>query len=165
MNLGLKIVLVLALVAAGWHSAGPIGLAFVAPAIGVAFSKNLIEFWESAVRAMRKHAYEGDERVYKFGFVQLRMVMRHGRPWFAAHEVCGALGYEDVDEAIRHLAASEHEGIGGSRIPYLPEAAVDKLAARSRHPDAVRFRIWFERDVMYPIKRAREQADTGRTQT
>jgi hypothetical protein len=155
VELAFKIVAVGALVALGWHYAGLIGLVLTSPAIGLAFSRNLIEAWVKVVGALRKRAFEGDVRVYRFGYIQVRMIMRHGRPWFTASDVCEALGYDDVPDAIRNLAAGEWEGVGGRQESYLSEGAVEKLARRSRHGDAARFGVWFERDVMFPIRRAR----------
>lgn len=84
MGLAFKIIAVGALIAVGWHYAGLIGFVLSAPAIGLAFSKNLVEARERIVGALRKRAFEGDVRVYRFGYIQVRMIMRHGRPWFTA---------------------------------------------------------------------------------
>jgi prophage antirepressor-like protein len=136
-------------------------IVLASPVIGVAFARPLVEFWESYVRRTRKHAYEGDDRVFRFGYNEVRMVMWHGGPWFVASEVCSALGYDDVKEATRHFAAAERATVEGRNGLWLSEAGVEKLAQRSRHPRAREFRLWFEREVMHPFRlaRAKEKAD------
>jgi len=156
-----RVLCVTLFVGAGWYFEGPIGLAMAAPVVGIACSKPLIELAEELVRWLRLRAYRGDERVYRFGRRDVRMFLWHGRPWFSARAVCSALGYEDVDVTIRHLGATRHESAGRCSEPYLSEFAVAKLGARSRHPEAIAFRIWFERDVMYPLHRARARVALG----
>lgn len=135
------------------------------PAIGVAFAKPLIEFWEWYVRSAREHAYEGDDRVFRFGYNEVRMVLWHGGPWFVASEVCTALGFDDVEEATQHFPAAECAAIEGRGGLWLSEAGVEKLARRSRDSRAREFRLWFEREVMHPFRlaRAKEQADREAT--
>lgn len=116
----------------------------------------VVALFEDLGMFLRERAYAGDVRVYRFGIVEVRMIMKRGVPWFSANAVCHALGYEDMDAAIRHLSAIRHQSKDGRTGLYLSETAVEKLAERSRHLDANRFRVWFEREVMFQIRRARE---------
>jgi hypothetical protein len=166
MSVPWRIVSVVAIFAAAYFIGGGglgglILMVLAVPAIGVVFAKPLVEFWEWYVRSARKHAYEGDDRVFRFGYNEVRVIMWHGGPWFVASEVCNALGFQDVEVAVRHFPAAECATIEGRSGLWLSEAGVEKLAQRSRHPRAREFRVWFGREVMHPFRlaRAKEQGD------
>lgn len=162
MSLSWRIPAVVAILAAAYLiGGGGVGslilVVLASPVIGVAFSKPLIELWEAYVRRTRKHAFEGDDRVFRYGYHEVRMVLWHGGPWFKASEVCTALGYDDVELATRHFPAGACATIEGRGERWLSETGVEKLAERSRHPRAREFRLWFEREVMHPFRLAREK--------
>ena len=161
MSVALRIAAVLATLTLAYLIGGLILLVIASPVIGVAFSKPIIEFWGWYLRWARRRAYEGDDRVFRFGYHEVRTVMWHGGPWFMASEVCNALGHENVEEATRHFPPTECASIPGRSEFWLSDAGVEKLARRSRHPRAREFRLWFEREVMHPFRRVRVREEAS----
>ena len=115
----------------------------------------LFQLWEWWIGKAEAHAVQREERLYRFGYSDIRMRMVGERPWFAAADVGGALELADVRDETRHFDVTWCDVIGDGNELYLSEAGVMALAGRSRHPDARQFRIWFEREVMFPLNRAR----------
>jgi prophage antirepressor-like protein len=114
----------------------------------------IVELWCWFVAKAEEHAVRRDERIYRFGYTDIRMLMVDGNPWFAADDVGGALGFANVSEETR-LFDVAHCNFVGDEL-YLSAAGVAVLMGLSRHPDARSFRLWFEREVMIPLNRARE---------
>ena len=146
--------------AAAYAVAGPstlvlIAIVMCAPVIALVVPE-LFELWEWWIGRAEAHAVQRDERIYRFGYADIRMRMAGRNPWFAAADVCGALGLADIREEIRYFDVTRCDVMGEGGEWYLSEAAVIALAERSRHPDARSFRIWFEREVMFPFERARK---------
>jgi hypothetical protein len=141
------------IVPASWLLAGPVGLAWSSWAV-LLIAPEIVELWCWFVAKAEAHAVRRDERIYRYGYTDIRMLMVGGNPWFAAADVGSALGLTDVDEETRHFDVAHCNFVGGEL--YLSEAGVAILMGLSRHPDARSFRIWFEREVMFPLNRARE---------
>lgn len=124
-------------------------VALIAPEIVALFGW----FW----RKGREHAYEMGENdaIYTYDLVNIHMRMQDDLPWFVAHEVGWALDIRDIRPVIDRFAADERGEIGRDRELCLSEKGVMRLIDSSRNPDARRFRLWFERSVMFQIKRKR----------
>jgi len=123
-------------------------LALIAP--------ELVEFWSWFAGKAEQRAVQREERIFRFGYTDIRMLMVGQNPWFAADDIASALGLADLDHQVKHFDAHKCDVVGKENERYLSEAGVMTLIGRSRHPDARSFRIWFEREVMFPLKRARE---------
>ena len=146
--------------AAIYAVAGPatpvlIAIVMCAPVIALVVPE-LFQLWEWWIGKAEAHAVQRDERIYRFGYTDIRMLMAGKNPWFAAADVGDALGLADIREEIRYFDVTRCDVMGEGGERYLSEAAVIALAERSRHPDARSFRIWFEREVMFPLDRARK---------
>lgn len=124
-------------------------VALIAPEIVALFGW----FWDKG----REHAYEMGENdaIYTYDHVNIHMRMLGRFPWFVAHEIGWALDIKDIRPAIERFGAHERDEIGEDRELCLSEKGVLRLIESSRHPDARRFRLWFERSVMFAIKRKR----------
>lgn len=111
-------------------------------------------FWDKG----REHAYDmgENERLYTYDTVNIHMRMQGKFPWFVAHEVGWALEIKDIRPAIEKFGVGERDEIGEDRALCLSEKGVLRLIDASRNPDARRFRLWFEREVMFAIRRRRD---------
>jgi len=96
--------------------------------------------------------------LYTFDMVNIHMRMQGEFPWFLARDIGWALDIKDIRPAIEGFGAHERSEIGADSALCLSEKGVLRLINSSRHPQARRLRLWFERDVMFPIQRKREQA-------
>jgi prophage antirepressor-like protein len=71
--------------------------------------------------------------------------------------VCKALGFDDVQYAIRHYATTDYQIFGVKKEPFLSESGVQKLASLSRHADAPAFQKWFESEVLATLPKTRRR--------
>src|SRR5688572_16491778 len=77
--------------------AGPAALlVFLAP-VFLFFGKDVVRLWEWAYARAKSHAYRTDERVYRYGYVPVRMLMTGQIPWFAAADVGRALNMPGIE--------------------------------------------------------------------
>jgi len=120
----------------------------------------LFQLWEWFVGKAEEHAVDRDERIYRFGYTDIRMLMVGENPWFAAADVGSALGFADVDQETKRFDVTQCDIVSDEL--YLSEAGVMTLIGRSRHRDTRSFKIWFEREVMFPLNRAREARERER---
>ena len=137
-------------------------IAVAAPLVAIIFTSDIMNFFSAAVQFLRKQAYAGDARVFRYGYNQIRMITQHNRTWFAAKPVCDALGYADVLHAIRHYATTtDHSLHGVKKEAFLSETGVRRLAELSRHADAKSFLRWFEREVVAALEIERRGVQTA----
>ena len=129
------------------------------PAV-VLIAPEVVEFWSWFVGKAEEHAVNRDERIYRFGYTDIRMLMVGENPWFAGADVGSALGFADIDQETRLFDVAKCSFIGD--VLYLSEAGVMTLIGQSRHRDTWSFKIWFEREVMFPLSRAREARERER---
>ncbi len=120
----------------------------------------MVEFWSWYARKAEEHAVDREERIYRFGYTDIRMLMVGEKPWFAAADVGSALGFADVDQETRLFDVTRCDIVNGEI--YLSEAGVRTLIEHSRHRDTRSFKVWFDREVMFPLNRAREQERKAR---
>ena len=143
-----KILIAVALIGPGIYLQEPILMVLTAPIAAVIFSPDILNFCIGSVRAMRHHAFKSDTRVFQFGYYQVRLIEWRGHPWFSAIPVCGALGHRDVEAAINYYATTDYCVYGAKKEQFLTAHGVLRLAELSRHPDAAKFRHWFENEVL-----------------
>ena len=120
----------------------------------------LFQLWEWWIGKAEEHAVQRDERIYRFGYTDIRMLMVGENPWFAAADVGSALGFADVGEETKRFDVTKCDFV--SNELYLSEAGVITLIGHSRHRDTRSFKTWFEREVMFPLNRAREARERER---
>ena len=114
----------------------------------------VVEFWSWWVGKAEEHAVDREERIYRFGYTDIRMLMMGEKPWFTAADVGSALGFADVDQETKLFDVTRCDIVNGEL--YLSEAGVRILIEHSRHRDTRSFKVWFDREVMFPLNRARE---------
>jgi hypothetical protein len=129
----------------------------LAPLAAVMFTRDVMNFFSGTTYAMRKHAFDSDARVFKYGYTQMRVIMYRNRAWFEAAPVCAALGYADVQKSIRHYATTEYCIRGVKKEPFLSESGVRRMAAISRHGDAPSFLRWFDNEVLTTLENTRRR--------
>lgn len=90
----------------------------------------------------------------------VRTLLVDGEPWFVAADVCTALGYSRIADALRipdadDLATHFVRGDDGLERPgqILNEAALYSLILRSNRPEAKAFKRWVTHDVLPSIRK------------
>jgi BRO family, N-terminal domain len=149
--------------AVSYKGGGPeIALAAVllAPVIGAMFARDVMSLFGGSAYALRKHAFDSDARVFKYGYTQIRMIMYRNRAWFEAAPVCAALGVRDTERSIRHYATTEYCVRGTKKEPFLSESGVRRMAEISRHAEAPAFLRWFDKEVLTTLEKSRRRMKT-----
>lgn len=96
---------------------------------------------------------------------QVRTVTEKGETWFAARDVCAALGIGWTGATLKNIPVSWQgllsfnipstgkRGGGNQRLKVISEAAVYKLAFRSNKPEADAFTNWVASEVLPAIRK------------
>lgn len=129
-----------------------------APAIALV-APEIVELFPWLWGRGRAHVYEPGEndRMYTYGLVNIWMRMQGEIPWFVARDIANALGVKNLDDAVEKMGTTEKLVFESDGALCLSEKGVIRLASSSRNPDAPKFRIWFEREVMFPIRKRSER--------
>lgn len=158
MMLVLKLALAAGLIYWLYRSGEIAAIAVVAPLLGILFTRDVMNLFGGSYYIMRKRAYGGDARVFKYGYsTQIRMIMHRNRAWFEAKPVCEALGHRDVERTIRHYATTEWCVYGRKKETFVSESGVRRLAEISRHPEAPAFLRWFDNEVLSTLEKTRRR--------
>ena len=128
-----------------------------APAVALV-APEIVEIFPWLARKGREHVYEPGEndRMYTYGLVNIWMRMQGEIPWFVARDIANALRVEGIESRVEKFATSEKCIMEADGELCLSEKGVLRLASGTRTHDAPKFRLWFEREVMFPIRRLQE---------
>jgi hypothetical protein len=140
-----------------WDDLGLIGVVFSVPVWGVAFARPILEGVEVIRGKLRKDAigeWEGTQYVYER--FNLRGYFIGEEIWFDAGDLLAVFGKKPAAWMDKRFTAGEFGVIPGLRQKGFSTSGVLKLAAMTVHPEAGKFRVWFERAVMLPLSRKRE---------
>ncbi|CAB3783380.1 BRO-N domain-containing protein [Pararobbsia alpina] len=96
---------------------------------------------------------------FNFEGKDVRVIERDGEPWFVGSDVCDVLEIAKVDSALRGLDADEKgthtvSTLGGAqRVGIISEPGLYALLAKSRKPEARRFKRWVTSKVLPAIRK------------
>ena len=96
---------------------------------------------------------------FSFKNMQVRIVVKDGEPWFAAHDVAVALEYRDAHNLTRILKGEEkgtHKvgGCGGKQsLLVINEKGLYRAIFNSRKPEALAFQDWVFGEVLPAIRK------------
>ncbi len=142
-----------------WRLFGAAGIVFVEPLFGVAFARPLIELAATAFRTMR-HAnwrhVEGRHYAYRGRPVSV-VEDADGQRWIRLGDVRAIVGFTASDGA---LAIAYPDGLCRIGRPVEPHIGAEALLVhlgKERGPEAIRLRVWVEREIAFPARRERER--------
>ena len=98
-------------------------------------------------------------KVFKKEDFEIRVIEKDGEPWFIARDVCNALGYADVETALRKLDEDEkllrkiHASGQMRTVSIISESGMYTLIMRSSKPTAKEFRRWVTGEVLPSIRK------------
>jgi hypothetical protein len=152
---------VIAVVALVSFSRGHIeqGLGLV-PAL-LLISPEIMGSWGWLSRRWRARVYRTDdnERFYLYRLTNIRARDEGAMVWFVARHIGDALEMKDFDRALASLPAAHKRRFGGDL--FVSESGVLKLIEASRNPEAGKFKLFFTREIMFPIQKQREHSKSG----
>ena len=100
-------------------------------------------------------------RIARFSFknMQVRVVIKDGEPWFAAHDVAVALEYRDASNMTR-LLKDDEKGLykvgtlgGEQSLLFINEKGLYRAIFNSRKPEALAFQDWVFGEVLPAIRK------------
>ena len=142
-----------------WRMFGTTGLVFVAPLFGVAFARPLIELAATAFRAMR-HAnwrhVEGHHYAYRGRSIGV-IEDADGQRWIRLGDIRAIVGFTASDGALGIAYPEGLRRIGRPIEPYIGAEALLVHLGKERGPEAIRLRLWVEREIAFPARRERER--------
>jgi hypothetical protein len=148
---------------AGWKLLGTPGLAaaivLTAPVIGIALAKPLLGLLEKSVELTKAIAYkdiEGRHFEYKGRTIDVREDLTGAR-WLRVDDVRKIV--PDLPQP-RTLQNTMPDGLGyleSPRILRISAAALDDYLKKSHAQPSLRFRVWLQREVIYPSRQSRHR--------
>ena len=108
---------------------------------------------------------------FNFGAFPVRVISHDKQQWFAATDVCAALGIKNHRDSLMHLDEDEKgvvssDTLGGiQNISVVNESGLYALVLRSRKPEARKFAKWVTSEVLPSIRQNgsyTKQPDTRR---
>lgn len=133
-----------------YRQIGPTTMMLTLPLWGAALARPIIEGVPALLRwAGHLHLQAWDGRYYEFDGRQVRVVTIGETLWFAEPDVVAILG--GTPEALRSkVGRNEYGPLGEGRLMGFPEQALRRLLNGDASPQALRFRLWMEREVIFP---------------
>lgn len=152
------IVVYLAVVHLGAFALFPVAGAIVVLVYVLDAPQAIFSALDAARRKVRGVEHDGRHDWYGFRGTTLRLYFDEGgKPWIAVKEIAQVLEIKDVAEALRHYGRAEFAAQSfASDEQCLSEAGLRRLLKYSQHRDAHALLLWFEREVMLPLRRRRE---------
>lgn len=96
---------------------------------------------------------------FSFKNMQVRIVVKDGEPWFAAHDIAVALEYRDAEGLTRLLKEREkgtHKVLtcgGAQALRIINEKGLYRGIFNSRKPEALAFQDWVFGEVLPAIRK------------
>jgi hypothetical protein len=122
-------------------------------------SPEIMGSWGWLSRRWQAQVYRTDdnERFYLYRLTNIRARDEGAMVWFVARHIGDALEMKDLDRALAGVPAAHKKRFGGDL--FVSESGVTRLIEMSRHPDAGKFKLFFTREIMFPIQKQRGHAN------
>lgn len=160
VNLTLRVVICVGVTWVGVVLLGLIGYPLTAPIWGLMLAKPIVEFFPAFGRLIHWHAHhEWEGKTYKYNGRHLRVYFDGDHAWFVAKDVLRVLDKKEESWLDTRFARDEYDVIPARRDKGFSPEGVVKLTHISGHPEAAKFRLWFERAVVYTLARQKAARD------
>lgn len=163
--IALRLLLCAAVIMPVWWWVGPAGLALTAPLVGVALARPLLDLISQTRALIRERAYAATEgRHYAYKGVPIDVLEGvDGHRWLRVSDVRRLVPGLASDAALAKAHAERLLRRGAPPTAYLQDDALLQQLAGASAPATLRFRLWVERDIVFPARRLRgERTDLGR---
>lgn len=143
----------------GWRVNGSLGLVVTVPLWGVLLARPIIDLVGELRHGIRTAAWRPVQgRHFAYHGVPLQVLEDDWhRRWIRAADVRRIVGFTASDGA---LALSYPDGwrmLGTPPQPHFSDEALLAHLAKESSPQALKFRHWAERDIVFPARRLRER--------
>ena len=160
-SIALRLIVCIGVTWAGVMLMGLVGLAMTAPIWGVMFAKPILELYPALRNSANRTAMQPWEgKYYRYEETHLRMYFDGDNAWFVADDILAAVGKKRERWMDARFEPGEYQVIPGrSEMGFTPDAVL-KFLDMSELPEARKFRLWFERAVVFTLNRKKELRDT-----
>jgi hypothetical protein len=145
----------------GLHRLGfPIAvLLWIGALAGIVLARPLIDLAIGIYQAMRQANWrelEGRHYAFKGRTVHVVQDADYQR-WVRIADIRAIVGFTASDAALQVTYPSGWRMLGRPPLPHLSDEALLVHIAKERSPEAVRLRLWIEREIVFPARRERER--------
>lgn len=124
----------------------------------VAFARPILEFFPAAYQALRSLVWRKEYgRWYAYEGRRIRVFTVDGAPWVAVQDIAAVTGWKNLDERCRRLPPEQCQVVESAELFCLSEPGIRDLFAKRTDPEAIKFGLWIERDVLMQFRLARER--------
>lgn len=101
-----------------------------------------------------------DLSIFAFGDCMIRTMEKDGEPWFVGKDVAAALGYKEIQKAVRDHVDDDDKGVsemdtpgGNQKITVINESGLYALIFGSKLENAKKFKRWVTSEVLPQIRK------------
>lgn len=101
-----------------------------------------------------------DLSIFAFGDCMIRTTEKDGEPWFVGKDVAAALGYKEIQKAVRDHVDDDDKGVsemdtpgGSQKITIINESGLYALIFGSKLENAKKFKRWVTSEVLPQIRK------------
>lgn len=101
-----------------------------------------------------------DLSIFAFGDCMIRTMEKAGEPWFVGKDVAAALGYKEIQKAVRDHVDNDDKGVsemdtpgGSQKITVINESGLYALIFGSKLENAKKFKRWVTSEVLPQIRK------------
>lgn len=142
-----------------WRLGFGAGVLFMAPLLGLALARPLLDLAIAVWGEMRRANWrelEGRHFAFKGRTVRVVEDADHQR-WVRLADIRAIAGFTASDAALKITYPGGWSLRGRPPEPHLSDEALLAHLAKERSPVAVRLRQWVEREIVFPARRQRER--------
>ncbi len=142
-----------------WRWLGAVGLAVCAPLFGVLLARPLIDLageMTHGTRALALRDVQGHHYAFKGRWLHVVEDDDEVR-WVRASHLRKVLAGLPSGARLLHLWPERARRLGRRGEVYLADEAVLEMLARSTSAEALRFRVWVERELVRPARMRRDR--------
>jgi len=142
-----------------WRLGFGTGVLLVAALAGLLLATPLLDLAIAIWQAMRRANWrELEGRHYAFKGRTVRVVedVDHQR-WVRLADIRAIVGFTASDAALQVTYPAGWRRLGRPPLPHLSDEALLAHIAKERTPEAVRLKLWIEREIVFPARRERER--------
>jgi len=128
------------------------------PVWAVALARPIVEFFPAAYQAIRSLVWGKESgRWYAYDGQRIRVFTVDGAPWVAVQDIAAVTGWKNLDERCRRLPPEQCQVVESTEQLCLSEPGIRALFAKRTDPEALKFGLWIERNVLLQFRLARER--------
>ena len=125
---------------------------------GVALARPLVEMASAAYNGLRWLVWRKEQgRWYEYDGRRLRVFTLEGAPWIAVRDIAAAMAWENLEQRCGRMPPEQCRVVEDENLLCLSESGIQALFAKRTEPQALRFGLWLERNVLIQFRLAQQR--------